>query len=239
MAIKKKKKLREGQSKIVYETEAPEQLVLAFKDEIPGTNGTKGGVIENRGVINNRISTLLFRYVESYNIPTHFFSSGGKDAMIVRPLEMIRFSVRVHSIASAAVARRLGVKEGTPLEKILIEYHRKEEGKKEALVSREELPASSLVTADELAQIDRYAAKVNAVLKSFFTRRGLSLFSVSLAFGRYKNRICLGDELSFENFVLQDAKTGEKYDFDRLRDDLKTYQSHYEHLSRRILLESQ
>jgi phosphoribosylaminoimidazole-succinocarboxamide synthase len=234
MAIKKKKKIYEGKSKILYETENPDQVILEFKDDGPSANGTKKGKAVKRSAINNQISAHLLRYLESFNVPTHFMSQVSDSSMLVRRMEIIPLDVMVRNIASGTLCKRYGLKEGEILDKPVVEYYLKHNSKDDPMVNQHHIVAFGLATAEELKIIERYATKTNAVLKAFFMRRGLKLVDVKLEFGRYKNRILVGDELSVDNCRLWDAETGEKFDVDRGRLDQAALENIYEEVRRRV-----
>ncbi|MFN3788021.1 MAG: phosphoribosylaminoimidazolesuccinocarboxamide synthase, partial [Sulfurihydrogenibium azorense] len=65
-------KLYEGKAKIVYKAQDPDKVVIYFKDEATAFNAQKKDVIEGKGVINNKISSILFQILEKHGIPTHF-----------------------------------------------------------------------------------------------------------------------------------------------------------------------
>jgi phosphoribosylaminoimidazole-succinocarboxamide synthase len=236
MAIKKKKKIFEGKTKILYETENPEQLILEFKDNGPSVNGSKKSKVFKRGASNNQISAHLFRYLESFNVPTHFVSQVSDSSMLVRRLQIIPLEVMVRNIATGSFAKRYGLKEGEILEKPIVEYYLKHNTKDDQMVNQHHIVAFGLATADELKMVERYVTKANAVLKAFFIRRGLRLVDFKLEFGRYKNHVLVGDELSLDNCRWWDAETGEKYDAERARQDPNAVERIYEEVRRRVFI---
>ena len=72
MEAKRGKKLYEGKAKIVYETSDPDLLIQEFKDDATAFDATKRGSIQDKGIVNNRISSVLFQYLEDQGIHTHF-----------------------------------------------------------------------------------------------------------------------------------------------------------------------
>jgi phosphoribosylaminoimidazole-succinocarboxamide synthase len=240
MAIKKKKKIYEGKSKILYETENPDQIIMEFKEDSPSVNGSKKSKAGKRGTISSQVSAHLFRYLESFNVPTHFMSQMNDNSVLVRRMEILPFEVMVRNIASGPFCKRYGLKEGEILEKPIVEYYMKHNTKDDPMVNQHHIVAFGLATADELRAIERYATKANAVLKSFFMRRGMKLVDFKLEFGRYKNRILVGDELSPDTCRLWDAETGEKFDAERSsRLDPAALENIYEEVHRRVFIETE
>jgi len=234
MAIKKKKKLYEGKTKVLYETENAEQVVLEFKDDVISLNGSKKTRPIKRGVANNQVSAHLLRYLESFNVPTHFMSLVGDTGMLVRRLQILPIEVMVRNIATGSFAKRYSLKEGEILEKPIVEYYLKNNTKDEQMVNQHHIVAFGMATTDELKIIDRYITKANAVLKAFFIRRGIKVVDFKLEFGRYKSHLLIGDELTVENCRLWDAETGEKFEVERYRNDAATLERIYEEVRRRV-----
>lgn len=234
MALKKKKKLYEGKTKTVFETEAPEQVIITFRDDSQG-NGAKGITVSGKGAIDCQLSGFLFRMLESYAVSTHFLNSAGKDSMLVRQLEMIPLRFIMHNIASSSYARRTGAREGKPLEKPALEYYHKAATARDANLSRNDTLSTGFVNSNELHHIERIMSKANAVLRGVFERRGLKLESCKLEFGRGKNRLMIGDELSLENLRLLDAKTGDRLLPSRAANDPNEMQRLYAEAARKIL----
>ncbi len=234
MAIKKKKKLYEGKTKVLYETENPEQVVLEFKDDVISLNGSKKSRPIKRSVANNQVSAHLLRYLESFNVPTHFMSVIGEAGMLVRRLQILPIEVMVRNIATGSFAKRYSLKEGEILDKPIVEYYLKNNAKDDQMVNQHHIVAFGMATADELKIIDRYITKANAVLKAFFIRRGIKLVDFKLEFGRYKSHLIIGDELTVENCRLWDAATGEKFEVERNRNDAATLERIYEEVRRRV-----
>lgn len=64
--------LYEGKAKKVYATEDKDRYIIEYKDDATALNGLKKGTITGKGVINNKMSSMLFQLLESSGIPTHF-----------------------------------------------------------------------------------------------------------------------------------------------------------------------
>lgn len=236
--MRKKKKIYEGKAKILYDTEDGHYLIQQFKDDATAFNGKKKGTIANKGAINNQISGHLFRYLSSYHIPTHYVDMHNENSMIIHQLKMIPIEVVVRNIAAGSLLKRSKYKEGEVLAGPLVEYFLKDDAKNDPQLTREEILAQELCTAEELDELTRMALKINAVLKSFFERRRLKLVDFKLEFGHNKDgRIVLGDEISPDTCRLWDAESGEKLDKDRFRFDLGDVEQAYENIRQRVFLE--
>ena len=69
--MEKLEKLYEGKAKIIYSTKDENKVIQYFKDDISAFDGKKKEVIENKGVLNNIISSRIFEYLEDNSINTH------------------------------------------------------------------------------------------------------------------------------------------------------------------------
>ena len=70
--MKKLEMLYEGKAKKVYKTDDENVYIVEYKDDATAFNGLKKGTIAGKGVINNRMSNLMFRLLEEKGVPTHY-----------------------------------------------------------------------------------------------------------------------------------------------------------------------
>jgi len=234
VVLKKGKLLYEGKAKKLYETSSPDLLIQYFKDDATAFDGTKKAVIKNKGVINNKISSHIFQYLENYHIPTHFEKILSDREMLIKKLEIIPLEVVMRNIASGSLCKRYGIEEGRELESPILELYYKNDALHDPLMNEYHVRALGLATQEELDTISRMARKINAVLSSFFERRNLRLVDFKLEFGRYRNKILVGDEISPDTCRLWDMETGEKLDKDRFRFDPGDVERAYEEVYNRI-----
>ncbi|MFQ5639669.1 MAG: phosphoribosylaminoimidazolesuccinocarboxamide synthase [bacterium] len=232
ISAKKKKKVFEGKTKVIYETDKEDYLIQEFKDDAPAFNGKKLGKIKAKGSVNNQISAYLFNYLENYHVPTHFIKQVSDVSMLVRKLEMIPLEVVMRNIATGSMVKRHGIKEGTELPRPTLEYYLKDEEKQDPVIDEDRIVSFGHATQDELQHIERSTKKVNAVLKDFFARRNLKLVDFKLEFGRNKSgKLYLADEISLDTCRFLDQDTNEKIDKDR-QDSSKVEEAYKEVLSR-------
>ncbi len=236
--MRKKKKLYEGKTKVLYETSDEDHLIIEFKDEIVSPDGTKEGKVKGKGATNNQISAYMFKFLESYHLPTHFVRLLSDTTMLVRKLEMLPLAVVIHNVASGRLAKRQRVKEGSRLQAPIIEFYEKETEGRGKPLTEEDVAKKEVVSREELYVMHRYASKANVILKDFCQRRGITLVSLRLEFGRNKNgKLLAGDEISPDTCHFWDAVTGERYDIDVFVEDLGDVGKAYEQLRKRIFRE--
>ena len=60
MNPEKKQMIYEGKAKQVFATEDPGYVIIRYKDDATAFNGIKKSTIENKGLINNEITSMIF-----------------------------------------------------------------------------------------------------------------------------------------------------------------------------------
>ena len=60
--MEKKDKIYEGKAKILYLTDSPDQVIQFFKDDATAFNAAKKGTIQEKGIMNNKISSKICLY---------------------------------------------------------------------------------------------------------------------------------------------------------------------------------
>ena len=227
-------KLYEGKAKILY-PDGPDTLRVYFKDEATAFNAQKRGLIPGKGVVNNKVSATLFRYLEAHGVRTHFLEELSDREMRVLRVEILPLEVILRFKAAGSFAKRYGVKEGTLLRAPLVEYSLKSDPLGDPLICPEAILALGLATEEELSQVRTTTLKVGELLRDFFAQRGLDLIDFKLEFGKRQGEILLADEISPDTMRLWDQKTGEPMDKDRFRKDLGGVEEAYQEVLRRVL----
>ena len=104
--------LYEGKAKQVYATPDPDLLIQHFKDDATAFNAKKRGTIVDKGILNNRMSEVLFRFLEEEGVPTHFVRRLSERDMLIRRCEIVKVEVVARNIIAGSLAKRLGRAEG-------------------------------------------------------------------------------------------------------------------------------
>lgn len=232
--MEKKKMIYEGKAKKLYETENPDLLIQEFKDDATAFDATKRGTIKGKGVINNRLSEITFKLLESKGIATHFVERMNERDMLVRKVKIIPIEVTIRNVVAGGMAKTLGLEEGIPLKETVLEYHYKEDKLHDPLVNEYHIRAIGLASSQDLEFIRQTSFEINNVLKKFFSESNLMLVDFKLEFGRHKKKILLADEISPDTCRLWDKKTKEKLDKDRFRRDLGKIEEAYQEVLKRI-----
>ena len=114
--------LYEGKAKRLYATEDPDILFVEYKDSATAFNGEKKEEIAGKGVLNNRITTLLFENLQAKGIASHFVKRLSDHEQLVRKVDIIPIEVVVRNVVAGSLAQRLGLEEGTPLKRPIVEF---------------------------------------------------------------------------------------------------------------------
>ncbi len=226
--------LYEGKAKKLYATDEPDRVVQYFKDDATAFNAQKRGTIVEKGVINNRVSERLFRLLEENGVPTHFVERVGDREMLTKRVTIIPIEVVVRNIVAGSLAKRLGLKEGDPIDPPLVEFYYKNDALGDPLMTEEHVCLLRLATLEQIQEIRGWARHINTVLVPFFRTRGLVLVDFKLEFGVHKGKVVLADEISPDTCRLWDLKTGESMDKDRFRKDLGRIEEAYQEVLKRV-----
>ena len=233
--MEKLQQLYEGKAKKVFATDDPEKLIVEYKDDATAFNGLKKGTIKGKGVINNQMSNRLMAYLEKQGVPTHFIEEINERETIVKKVSIVPLEVIVRNISAGSFAKHYGVEEGIVFDQPTIEFSYKNDELGDPLLNSYHALALKLATAEEIATIERYAFKVNEVLKAFWLSAGVTLVDFKLEFGRLSDgTIVLADEISPDTSRLWDVKTHEKLDKDRFRRDLGGVEEAYAEIMKRM-----
>ncbi|MBA0915627.1 MAG: phosphoribosylaminoimidazolesuccinocarboxamide synthase [Nitrospira sp.] len=226
--------LYEGKAKKVFATHKPDQVIQYFKDDATAFNAQKRGTILEKGVINNKISERLFLLLEQAGVPTHFVERLSDRELLAKKVAIVPIEVVVRNVVAGSLAKRLGLKEGTPIEPAIVEWYYKNDALGDPLIADEHIQLMQLATPEQMAEIKRLALKVNGVLQPFFRERQIILVDFKLEFGLHKGQLILADEISPDTCRFWDQTTKESMDKDRFRKDLGKIEEAYQEVLKRV-----
>ena len=139
--MNKGKKLYEGKAKIIYETNEKGLVIQHFKDDATAFNNLKKASVEGKGVLNNRISEHILSNLNGVGIETHLIKRINMREQLIKLVEIIPIEFVVRNIATGSLTSRLGIEDGTVLEKPLVEFCYKNDELNDPLISREHIYA--------------------------------------------------------------------------------------------------
>jgi phosphoribosylaminoimidazole-succinocarboxamide synthase len=234
----RRKKIYEGKAKILYEGPEPGTFIQYFKDDATAFNAQKKATFEGKGVLNNRLSEYFMQGLTNIGVPTHFIRRLNMREQLIRQVEIIPLEVIVRNFAAGSISKRLGLEEGTPLPRPIVEYSLKNDALGDPMVSEEYIVAFNWATQQDLDDIVSLALRVNDFLSGVFYGVGIKLVDFKIEIGRIWDndfmRLIVADEISPDSCRLWDMKTGQKLDKDVFRRDLGSLTDAYTEVARRL-----
>ena len=233
--MKQLEMLYEGKAKQVFLTDDPDKIIIHYKDAATAFNTVKKATIDNKGVLNNAISTLIFKELQKAGVKTHYIETINERDQICRKVTIIPLEVIVRNVVAGSMAQRLGIEEGTKPSNVIFDICYKKDELGDPLINDHHAVALGAATYEELAEIYAMTAKINEVLKELFAKMNINLIDFKIEFGKTSDgQIVLADEVSPDTCRLWDASTNEKLDKDRFRRDLGKVREAYEEILARL-----
>ena len=232
--MKKCEQLYEGKAKKVYKTDDENRYWVEYKDDATAFNGEKKGSILDKGVVNNKMSALLFQMLESKGIPTHFETLISDREQYVKAVKILPLEVIVRNVAAGSLAKRLGLEEGVVMKETVLEFCYKDDALGDPMINDYHIFAMGFATPEQVETIKDMSLKINTLLQAFFLERDLKLIDFKLEFGLYQGQVILADEISPDTCRLWDVHTNKKMDKDRFRRDLGDVESTYQEVLGRL-----
>ncbi len=231
----KLEKLYEGKAKKIYATENQEEVIIYYKDDATAFNGEKKDQINNKGILNNAITSMIFEMLNENGIKTHFVKKLNDREQLCKKVEIVPLEVIVRNVAAGSMAKRLGLEEGYKLKTTVFEFSYKDDELGDPLINSYHAVAIGAATFEEIKTILDMTAKINDLLKEFFSKLNINLIDFKIEFGKLPNgEIVLADEISPDTCRFWDATTGEKLDKDRFRRDMGNVEEAYIEILNRI-----
>ena len=233
--MEKLEMMYEGKAKKIYATDKADEVIVYYKDDATAFNGEKKGQIEDKGVMNNAITSLIFELLEKEGVRTHFIEKLNDREQLCKKVEIVPLEVIVRNVAAGSMAKRLGLEEGFQLKTTVFELSYKDDSLGDPLINDYHAVGIGATTFEELKVIYDMTAKINDVLKAVFKEQNINLIDFKIEFGRCADgTIVLADEISPDTCRFWDATTGEKLDKDRFRRDLGNVKDAYIEILKRI-----
>ncbi|MDI2587005.1 phosphoribosylaminoimidazolesuccinocarboxamide synthase [Psychrobacillus sp. NEAU-3TGS] len=233
--MEKGRLLYEGKAKQLFTTEDENILFVSYKDSATAFNGEKKEEIAGKGILNNKITTILFDQLKKHGIDSHFVEQISENEQLVRKVEIIPLEVVVRNVAAGSLAKRLGIDEGTTLKHSIVEFYYKDDTLGDPLLTDAHLTLLELATPEEIETIKMKALEINKVLQPIFKEIGVTLIDMKLEFGKtLDGEILLADEISPDTCRLWDDETNNKLDKDVFRRNLGNLTDVYEIILSRL-----
>jgi len=233
--MEKLEQLYEGKAKKVFKTDNPNEFIIEYRDDATAFNGEKKGSIGGKGVINNKMTGVVFTMLEEKDIPTHFIKILSEKEQLVKAVTIFQLEVIIRNTAAGSICKRLGLEEGLKLKSPIFEFCYKNDDFGDPVINDYHAIAMELATAEEIAVIREMTFKINDILKAYFLDKGINLVDFKIEFGKTNDgQIVLADEISPDTCRFWDVETNEKLDKDRFRRNLGHIEEAYEEMLKRV-----
>ena len=232
--MEKGEMLYEGKAKKIFLSEKEDEVIQYFKDDATAFNAEKRGTILEKGIVNNKISTRLFKELAEAGIPSHFIQQINDREMLARRVNIILIEVVIRNRATGSIIKRLALEEGLRIDPPLVEFFYKDDSLGDPLITEDHIRLLKLATPSQVTELRNQAIKINEVLLPFFKKRGMMLVDFKLEFGLWNGQIILADEISPDTCRFWDIQTGERMDKDRFRKDLGRIEETYQEVLKRV-----
>ncbi len=212
----RRKKVYEGKAKILYEGPEPGTLIQYFKDDAATQPTQKASPSDGRGVLNNRLSEFFMSGLNAIGVPTHFIRRINMREQLIRMVEIIPLIVTVRNFAAGDLSSRLGIPEGTPLPRPIVEFYFKDDKLGNPLVTEEHVIAFGWASQQDLDDMVALALRVNDFLSGVMLGAGIRLADFRIEVGRIWEgdfmRLIVADEISPDSCRLWDLRAAETPD---------------------------
>lgn len=233
--MKQLEMLYEGKAKQVFLTDDADKIIIHYKDAATAFNNVKKATIENKGLLNNAISTIIFKELQKAGVKTHYIETLNERDQLCHRVSIIPLEVIVRNTIAGSMAQRLGIEEGMKPSNVIFDICYKKDELGDPLINDHHAVALGAATYEELDQMYKMTAKINETLTEMFRKMNINLVDFKIEFGKISTgEIVLADEVSPDTCRLWDLTTNEKLDKDRFRRDLGKVREAYEEILARL-----
>jgi len=232
--MKKVAELFSGKAKVIFTTEDKDRLIMHFKDDTSAFDGEKIEKLDRKGMVNNKFTAFIMEKLEDAGIETHHDKILSEQDTLVKKLEMLPIECVVRNISTGSLCRRLGVDDGLDLNPPTFEFFLKNDELHDPMINEYHIKTFGWAEDSEVVEMKELTFKINDILKKLFSDAGLLLVDYKLEFGRYHDKILLGDEFTPDGCRLWDSTTRKKMDKDRFRQGLGGVVEAYEEVAHRL-----
>ena len=189
-------------------------------------------------MLNNRLSEHFMLGLTALGIPNHFIKRLNMREQLCHKVEIIPLEVIVRNVAAGSMSKMLGIEEGTPLPRPIVEFCYKDDSLGDPLVAEEHILAFNWASQQDLDDMVAIALRVNDYMSGLMYGVGIKLIDFKIEIGRQFDgdyqRLIVADEISPDSCRLWDAKTGQKLDKDVFRRDLGDLADAYTEVAKRL-----
>ena len=229
------KLLIEGKAKKIFSTKEKNTLVQYFKDNATAFNNKKRKQFKNKGILNNSISAMIFKYLNKNRIKTHFIKKISEREQIIKKVKIIPLEVVVRNYSAGSISDKFKIKKGKKFKEPIIEFFLKSDELNDPFMNSAHIKLLNIASPKEIKYLTKLALKINILLIKLFSKIGIILVDFKLEFGKNNNnKIILADEISPDNCRLWDKKSKLSLDKDLFRHDKGDLINAYEYIHTKL-----
>ena len=221
MAYQKGQLISEGKTKRIWETSSDRHVIAEFYDDPTMYHAKKKQYFEGKGVLCNKINALFMKLLEQNGINTHFVETFSENSCVVRKADMVPVEVVVRNYAAGSMCRRLGIPERTKLKSTVLEFCYKNDQLDDPVINEYHAYAMRLCTQEEMNVMCYQATRVNKLLCDIMDQIGFVVADFKLEFGRIRNWLVIGDEITPNVARFWDKATLKRIDNDGQNPELE------------------
>ena len=192
------KKIAEGKTKVIFQSaENDDEILIYTKDTITAFNAQKKDVLESKGKISNELACMIFEFLQSAGLDTHFIRRADDTSFVARKCEMIPLEVICRRIATGSFLKRnKPVVEGTRFAPVVTEITLKDDEQGDPLVTDEQVVYGKLadiklqskselysLTVQHCMYMKQYARAVFEILEMLWNIVDCQLVDLKVEFG--------------------------------------------------------
>ena len=103
--------LYSGKAKDLFLTDDENIIVARYKDQATMLNGARKETIKGKGVLNNQISSLIFRKLNAAGVATHFIEKISETEQLNKKVSIIPLEVVLRNVTAGSFSKRFGLEE--------------------------------------------------------------------------------------------------------------------------------
>ena len=233
--MEKRTFLFDGKAKQLYATDDPSLVVILYKDDISAYNGIKKSSIQNKGILNNKITEIIYQTLEENGIKTHFIKRLDDRNQLCKKISVFPLEFIVRNVIAGSLARRLDWEEGIRQKNTIFEICLKSDFLNDPLINEHHAVALNIISYKELQEIYRLSMTTNQIVTKLFADAGIDVIDMKLEFGYdEEGNLLLADEISPDTARFWDKETKSKLDRDRFKRDMGKIEESYNEILKRL-----
>ena len=202
------KKLAEGKTKSIWETNDPTLVRIVSKDDITAGDGLKRDLIPDKAATGTTTTANVFRLLATNNVPTHFISQDSETSFIAKKAQMIPLECVARRLASGSFLKRHPeVQEGERFATPPVEFYFKDDSRHDPIIeygsqtgkallydakhptdSRQPIDEIALkelsVSVKDLSIMQEQTKRVFEVIEKAWGKQNVTLVDLKIEFGR-------------------------------------------------------